>query len=167
MSSETANSKTASSGATSSGVASSGAANSRAASSARKLFASKPLTLGYVFLLGRMMEARLEDNRSTTSITKPNNLEETTFHKSNKVEETKARVEATMHKEKELQRKRRPLKRQQMPLHHCKPYVKNHWKEFMFIQERIWDPGIKIYFRHHREDKVVVKEWGMIRPQFG
>ncbi|GJU39030.1 hypothetical protein Tco_1191987 [Tanacetum coccineum] len=22
------------------------------------------------------------------------------------------------------------------------PYVKNHWKEFMFIQGRIWDPGI-------------------------
>ncbi|GJV14838.1 ALP1-like protein [Tanacetum coccineum] len=38
------------------------------------------------------------------------------------------------------------------------PYVKNHWKEFMFIQGRIWDPGIKIYFRHHLEDKVVVKE---------
>nr|GEW61306.1 hypothetical protein [Tanacetum cinerariifolium] len=31
----------------------------------------------------------------------------------------------------------------------------------------VWDPGIKIYFRHHLEDKVVVKEWGMIRPQFG
>nr|GFA01520.1 hypothetical protein [Tanacetum cinerariifolium] len=30
---------------------------------------------------------------------------------------------------------------------------------------RIWDPGIKIYFRHHLEDKVVVKEWGMIRPR--
>ncbi|GJR49529.1 hypothetical protein Tco_1400050 [Tanacetum coccineum] len=26
------------------------------------------------------------------------------------------------------------------------------------IQTRIWDPGIKIYFRHHLEDKVVVKE---------
>ncbi|GKB56097.1 hypothetical protein Tco_0912283, partial [Tanacetum coccineum] len=47
------------------------------------------------------------------------------------------------------------------------PYVKNHWKEFMFIQGRIWDPGIKIYFRHHLEDKVVVKEWRMIRPRFG
>ncbi|GKA74826.1 harbinger transposase-derived nuclease domain-containing protein [Tanacetum coccineum] len=35
------------------------------------------------------------------------------------------------------------------------------------IQKRIWDPGIKIYFRHHLEDKVVVKEWGMIRPRFG
>nr|GEY11547.1 hypothetical protein [Tanacetum cinerariifolium] len=30
---------------------------------------------------------------------------------------------------------------------------------------RIWDPGIKIYFRHHFEDKVVVKEWGTIRPR--
>ncbi|GKD17015.1 hypothetical protein Tco_1206173, partial [Tanacetum coccineum] len=29
---------------------------------------------------------------------------------------------------------------------------------------RIWDLGIKIYFRHHLEDKVVVKEWGMIHP---
>nr|GEV04191.1 myosin heavy chain-related protein [Tanacetum cinerariifolium] len=25
------------------------------------------------------------------------------------------------------------------------PYVKNHWKEFMFIQGRTWDPGIKIF----------------------
>ncbi|GKE25536.1 retrotransposon-related protein, partial [Tanacetum coccineum] len=33
------------------------------------------------------------------------------------------------------------------------------------IQRRIWDPGIKIYFRHHLEEKVVVKEWGMIRPR--
>nr|GEY33444.1 hypothetical protein [Tanacetum cinerariifolium] len=30
---------------------------------------------------------------------------------------------------------------------------------------RIWDPGIKIYFRYHIEDKVVVKKWGMIRPR--
>nr|GEW91567.1 NDR1/HIN1-like protein 6 [Tanacetum cinerariifolium] len=30
---------------------------------------------------------------------------------------------------------------------------------------RIWDLGIKIYFRHHLEDKVVVKEWGMIRSR--
>ncbi|GJT94253.1 polypyrimidine tract-binding protein homolog 3 [Tanacetum coccineum] len=29
----------------------------------------------------------------------------------------------------------------------------------------IWDPEIKIYFRHHLEDKVVVKEWRMIRPR--
>nr|GEV30827.1 hypothetical protein [Tanacetum cinerariifolium] len=64
----------------------------------QELLASKPLTLGYVFLLARMIEARLEDNRSTTTILKPNyvvqvkHLEETTFHKSNKVEEIKARV---------------------------------------------------------------------------
>ncbi|GKD93415.1 hypothetical protein Tco_1373252 [Tanacetum coccineum] len=32
---------------------------------------------------------------------------------------------------------------------------------------RIWDPRIRIYFRHHLEDKVVVKEQGMIRPRFG
>nr|GEX53228.1 coiled-coil domain-containing protein 18-like [Tanacetum cinerariifolium] len=67
----------------------------------RELLASKPLTLGYVFLLARMIEARLEDNRSTTTIAKPNDLvqvqrlEETTFYKSNKVEETEARVEET------------------------------------------------------------------------
>ncbi|GKF34664.1 hypothetical protein Tco_0107864 [Tanacetum coccineum] len=36
-----------------------------------------------------------------------------------------------------------------------------------YSRTRICDPGIKIYFRHHLEDKVVVKEWGMIRPQFG
>ncbi|GJZ58467.1 hypothetical protein Tco_0613961 [Tanacetum coccineum] len=35
------------------------------------------------------------------------------------------------------------------------------------MQRRLWDPRIKIYFRHHLEDKVVVKEWGMIRPRFG
>ncbi|GKD18128.1 hypothetical protein Tco_1207286, partial [Tanacetum coccineum] len=34
------------------------------------------------------------------------------------------------------------------------------------IQRRKWDPGIKIFFRHHLEGKVVVKEWGMIHPQF-
>nr|GEX61192.1 hypothetical protein [Tanacetum cinerariifolium] len=31
-------------------------------------------------------------------------------------------------------------------------------------RSKIWDPGIKIHFRHHLEDKVAVKEWGMIRP---
>ncbi|GJR56265.1 hypothetical protein Tco_1406786 [Tanacetum coccineum] len=34
------------------------------------------------------------------------------------------------------------------------------------MQRRLWDPKIKIYFRHHLADKVVVKEWGMIRPRF-
>ncbi|GJU08264.1 ribonuclease H-like domain-containing protein [Tanacetum coccineum] len=82
----------------------------------RELLASKPLTLGYVFLLARMIEARLEDNRSTTTIAKPNDLvlvqhlEETTFHKSNKVEETEARVEATMHKEKATIEKEETIK---------------------------------------------------------
>nr|GEV69746.1 hypothetical protein [Tanacetum cinerariifolium] len=42
----------------------------------RELLASKPLTLGYVFLLARMMEDRLEENRSTTTIAKPNDLVE-------------------------------------------------------------------------------------------
>ncbi|GKE15198.1 hypothetical protein Tco_1422775, partial [Tanacetum coccineum] len=32
--------------------------------------------------------------------------------------------------------------------------------------KRIWDPGIKIFFRHHLEDKVIMKEWGMIHPRF-
>ncbi|GJS54793.1 hypothetical protein Tco_0628155 [Tanacetum coccineum] len=82
----------------------------------RELLSLKPLTLGYVFLLARMMEARLEDNRSTTTIAKPNyvvhvqHLEETTFHKSNKVEETEARVEATVHKEKETTEKEETVK---------------------------------------------------------
>ncbi|GKB47928.1 hypothetical protein Tco_0898681 [Tanacetum coccineum] len=80
------------------------------------MLASKPLTLGYVFLLARMIEARLEDKRSTTTIAKPNdlvqvqNLEEKTFHKSNKVEETEARVEATVHKEKETTEKEETIK---------------------------------------------------------
>ncbi|GJW28274.1 hypothetical protein Tco_0045149 [Tanacetum coccineum] len=34
------------------------------------------------------------------------------------------------------------------------------------IQRRKWDPGIKIFFRHHLEGKVVVNEWGMIHPRF-
>nr|GEV14222.1 hypothetical protein [Tanacetum cinerariifolium] len=72
--------------------------------------ALKPLTLGYVFLLARMMEARLEDNRSTTTITKPYDLKETTFHKSNMVEETEARVEATVHKEKATTEKHETIK---------------------------------------------------------
>ncbi|GKD66061.1 retrotransposon-related protein [Tanacetum coccineum] len=82
----------------------------------RELLASKSLTLGYVFLLARMIEARLEDKRSTTTIAKPNdmvqiqNLEEKTFHKSNKVEETEARVEATVHKEKETTEKEETIK---------------------------------------------------------
>ncbi|GJZ16262.1 hypothetical protein Tco_0551939 [Tanacetum coccineum] len=82
----------------------------------RGLLASKPLTLGYVFLLARTMEARFEDNRPTTTIVKPNNLiqvqhlEETTFHKSNKVEETEARVEATVHKEKATTEKEDTIK---------------------------------------------------------
>ncbi|GJR07560.1 myosin heavy chain-related protein [Tanacetum coccineum] len=238
----------------------------------RELLASKPLTLGYVFLLARMIEARLEDNRSTATIAKPNDLvqaqhlEETTFHKSNKVKETEARVEATVHKENATTEKEETIKEttdtltplqsevasleakgsldaneeikkdhtlvhelekqvEKLPmelqlknnvrgaletkdsLHDLQevktkralkiddeefkkakseatrkirklakvydawlppwlasclvvyqPYVKNHWKEFMFIQGRIWDPGIKIYFRHHLEDKVVLKE---------
>ncbi|GJX53258.1 hypothetical protein Tco_0281627 [Tanacetum coccineum] len=45
------------------------------------------------------------------------------------------------------------------------PYVKNHCKEFMFIQGRIWDPGIKIVFRQHLEGNVVSEEWGMLRPR--
>ena len=33
------------------------------------------------------------------------------------------------------------------------------------IRNRIWDPGIKRNFsRPHLEDKVISKEWGMIRP---
>ncbi|GKE05923.1 hypothetical protein Tco_1397941, partial [Tanacetum coccineum] len=36
------------------------------------------------------------------------------------------------------------------------------------IQRRLWDPRIKIIFiRHHLEDKVNVKEWGMICPRLG
>ncbi|GKE04650.1 hypothetical protein Tco_1396668, partial [Tanacetum coccineum] len=35
------------------------------------------------------------------------------------------------------------------------------------IQRRKWDPGIKIFFRYHLEGKVIVKEWGMIRPWKG
>ncbi|GJR38576.1 hypothetical protein Tco_1214260 [Tanacetum coccineum] len=217
----------------------------------RELLASKPLTLGYVFLLARMIEARLEDNRSTATIAKPNDmvhaqhLEETTFHKSNKVKETEARVEVTVHKENATTEKEETIKEttdtltllqsevasleakgsldankeikkdhtlvhelekqvEKLPmelqlknnvrgaletkdsLHDLQevktkralkiddeefkkaksekvydawlppwhasclvvyqPYVKNHWKEFMFIQGRIWDPRIKILY---------------------
>ncbi|GJT61151.1 myosin heavy chain-related protein [Tanacetum coccineum] len=82
----------------------------------QELLASKPLTLGYVFLLARMIEACLEDNRSTTTIAKPNDLvhvqhlEETTFHKSNKVEETEARIEVTVHNKKATTEKEKTIK---------------------------------------------------------
>ncbi|GJY69192.1 hypothetical protein Tco_0472174 [Tanacetum coccineum] len=32
------------------------------------------------------------------------------------------------------------------------------------IQRRIWDPRINIFFRQHLEDKVILMEWGVIRP---
>ncbi|GKD64319.1 hypothetical protein Tco_1306427 [Tanacetum coccineum] len=32
------------------------------------------------------------------------------------------------------------------------------------LQLKTWDPGIKIFFRQHLEDKVVPKEWGVLRP---
>nr|GEY59796.1 myosin heavy chain-related protein [Tanacetum cinerariifolium] len=247
--------------------------------------ADQRLRIGYgcTGLFAHLMKAHLEDNRSTTTIAKPNDLvqvqhlEETTFHKSNKVEETKARVEATVHKKKATTEKEETIKDrantltslqsevaslekkgsvdandeikkdhtlvyelekqvEKLPmelqlknnvrgaletkdltkmminlnptLHDLQevktkcalkindeefkkakseatrkirklekvydawlppwlasrlvvyqPYVKNHWKEFMFIQGRIWDSRINIYFRHHFEDKVVVKEW--------
>ncbi|GJU00033.1 hypothetical protein Tco_1110371 [Tanacetum coccineum] len=186
----------------------------------RELLASKPITLGYVFWLARIIEARLEDKRSTTTIAKPSDLntgvqvqhlEETTFHKSNKVEETKARVEATAKRsldaneevkkaytrvhglEKQVEklpmelqlnhnfrealetRTKRALKISDEKFKKAKSeattkirkltevygawlppwlaahlvvyqsYVKNYWKESMFIQRRIWDPGIKIF----------------------
>ncbi|GJU13301.1 retrotransposon-related protein [Tanacetum coccineum] len=38
-------------------------------------------------------------------------------------------------------------------------------KESMVIPRRLWDLRIKIFFRHHLEDKVDVKEWGMIHPR--
>ncbi|GJZ63880.1 hypothetical protein Tco_0620301, partial [Tanacetum coccineum] len=215
--------------------------------------------------------ARLEDNRSTATIAKPNDLvhaqhlEETTFHKSNKVKETEARVEATANKENATTEKEETIKEttdtltslqgevaslkakwsldaneeikkdhtlvhelekqvEKLPmelqlknnvrgaletkdsLHDLQevktkralkiddeefkkaksekvydawlppwlasclvvyqPYVKNHWKEFMFIQGRIWDPGIKIYFRHHLEDKVVLKDDSATAKEF-
>nr|GEU81764.1 bifunctional epoxide hydrolase 2-like [Tanacetum cinerariifolium] len=64
-----------------------------------KLLRSKPTTLREAFSLARITEARFEDERSTTTIAKPNDLnigvhvkdlEETTRHKPNKVEAIKS-----------------------------------------------------------------------------
>nr|GEX23651.1 hypothetical protein [Tanacetum cinerariifolium] len=58
---------------------------------------SNPITLGQALSLARIVKARYEDERATTTIAKPNDhnimvsvqdIEETTLHKSNKVEET-------------------------------------------------------------------------------
>nr|GEW83918.1 reverse transcriptase domain-containing protein [Tanacetum cinerariifolium] len=58
------------------------------------LLRARPITLGEVFALARITDARFEDERATTVIAKPNNLniavqvqdiEETTLHTSNKV----------------------------------------------------------------------------------
>ncbi|GKF17738.1 hypothetical protein Tco_0062656, partial [Tanacetum coccineum] len=35
------------------------------------------------------------------------------------------------------------------------------------MQRKLWDLESKIYFRHHLEDKVIVKECGMIRSRLG
>ncbi|GKB83153.1 hypothetical protein Tco_0950048, partial [Tanacetum coccineum] len=70
----------------------------------RELLVSKPTTLGEVFSLVRITEARFEDERSTTAITKPNDLntgvqvqdlEETIRHKTNKVDVVKKSIVAT------------------------------------------------------------------------
>ncbi|GKC70203.1 hypothetical protein Tco_1116086 [Tanacetum coccineum] len=63
----------------------------------RALLWSNPTTLGEAFSLARIAEARYEDERTTTTIAKPNDLntgmqvqhlEKTTFDEANKVEET-------------------------------------------------------------------------------
>ncbi|GJT81197.1 hypothetical protein Tco_1055539 [Tanacetum coccineum] len=64
-----------------------------------ELLRARPTTLGEAFSLARVTEARLEEEQSTTSIAKPNDLnprvevqdlEKTTRHKPNKVEAIKA-----------------------------------------------------------------------------
>nr|GEZ07749.1 hypothetical protein [Tanacetum cinerariifolium] len=63
----------------------------------RSLLWSNPTTLGEAFSLACIAEARYEDERATTTIAKPNDhnivvpvqdIEETTLHKSNKMEKT-------------------------------------------------------------------------------
>ncbi|GKD22384.1 hypothetical protein Tco_1224087 [Tanacetum coccineum] len=59
----------------------------------RALLWSTPTTLGEAFVLARIAEAQVQ------------HLEETTFHKSNKVEETEARFEAIAEKEQNIKEK--------------------------------------------------------------
>ncbi|GJW63242.1 hypothetical protein Tco_0115126 [Tanacetum coccineum] len=68
------------------------------------LLRARPKTLGEAFTLARITEARFEDERATTIIAKPNNLniavqvqniEETTLHTSNKVEAVSTSMVAT------------------------------------------------------------------------
>ncbi|GJX99318.1 reverse transcriptase [Tanacetum coccineum] len=68
------------------------------------LDASRPITLGEAFALARITEARFEDERATTIIAKPNDLniavqvqdiEETTLHTSDKVEVVSTSMVAT------------------------------------------------------------------------
>ncbi|GJS17636.1 zinc finger BED domain-containing protein RICESLEEPER 2 [Tanacetum coccineum] len=80
---------------------------------------SNPSTLGEAFFRARINEARFEDERSTIAIAKTNDsntgvqvqyLEEITFHKSNKVKEIEAHVEATGHKKKATIEKEETIK---------------------------------------------------------
>ncbi|GKC82024.1 hypothetical protein Tco_1137741 [Tanacetum coccineum] len=68
------------------------------------LLRARPTTLGEAFVLARITEARFEDERATTFIVKPNDLniavqvqdiEETTLHTSDKVETMSISMVAT------------------------------------------------------------------------
>ncbi|GJR08697.1 hypothetical protein Tco_0791349 [Tanacetum coccineum] len=69
-----------------------------------EFFVSRPTTLGDVFSLARIIEARFEDERTTTTIANPNDiniavpdqvLEESTLHTSDKVEVVPTSMVAT------------------------------------------------------------------------
>ncbi|GKC55970.1 hypothetical protein Tco_1083568 [Tanacetum coccineum] len=180
------------------------------------LLKARPTTLKEAFALAQITKACFEDERATTVIAKPNDLniavqvqdiEETTFHTSDKVETVSTSMVATYEEqgcqdglkpvttrsaagkkgdlgaitskggppdhmqasEKELVVLKSPLEQKSMFRRQERMLRRQEQQRLAKdakIQRRIWDPGINIYFRHHLEDKVVVKEWGMIRPRF-
>ncbi|GJV63096.1 hypothetical protein Tco_1473924 [Tanacetum coccineum] len=155
-----------------------------------KLLRSRPTTLGEAFSLARITEARFEDERSATAIAKPNDLntrvqvqdlEETTRHKPNKVEAIKTSGPIFLVESKYYAANQVGLIFNQsndaiyyerileLIVGQLCQYLCKHILGFEYdlqeakLQLKTWDPGIKIFFRQHLEDKAILKEWGVIR----
>ncbi|GJZ41853.1 hypothetical protein Tco_0588739, partial [Tanacetum coccineum] len=97
----------------------------------RVLLRSRPTTLGETFSLARISEARFEDERSTTTIANPNDLniaipdqvlEESPLHMSNKVEAIKTSIVATSgeHEQRENQDDQNEISKEK---HDAKPPI--------------------------------------------
>nr|GEY25140.1 hypothetical protein [Tanacetum cinerariifolium] len=158
-----------------------------------KLLRSKLTTLGEAFSLAHITEARFEDERSTTTIVKPNDLnigvhvqdlEEMTRHKPNKVEAIKSsgssllmeskyyaanQVGLIFNQSNEAIYFERILELIARPL--CQ-YLCKHILDFgcdlqeANLQLKTWDPGINS-FRHHLEDKMIFEGVGSDTPVVG